>query len=499
MTEGSPAISAASLVLTASTTNARLSVPDTTALWRHGLGLTTPHTHVTLWCLLAGATAGTVAMALSGVTAGIVAAVYGTAVLWLLHRRATRRRAAQRRRAALDGVALLAGDLRAGVSATEALMAAWPLLTGKPPGPVVGWLSTPSPLTVAARSDTCPDRGPVLRRLHTAWEYAEITGAPLAEVLDRLETELRAAWRVCRTAAGHAANARMTAALLALLPIMGVLLGQLLGVAPLAVLLHTPLGTLCVLGAMALQGIGIAWSNRLTRIDQGLWEAPPGDQAAWRDHARHAWRRGVAGERRRRLSLRDPRVVTAVSGPVLGYLLGQGIGLCVGIAAAVAGMVALRHLEPATVRACRSYAAAEMPFALDLLAAGMRAGASTERAVHALGQVLDGPVGQRLSHVARQLQLGASPAEAWRELQGTPGADRLIRFVTRAGDSGAALAATCGRLADDLRADRLLAVEATARRAGVLVVLPLGLCFLPAFMLAGLVPVVIAVLDTVVR
>ena len=38
---------------------------------------------------------------------------------------------------------------------------------------------------------------------------------------------------------------------------------------------------------------------------------------------------------------------------------------------------------------------------------------------------------------------------------------------------------------------------AAARRSGVLIVLPLGLCFLPAFVLAGLVPVVVAVLGDV--
>ena len=42
-----------------------------------------------------------------------------------------------------------------------------------------------------------------------------------------------------------------------------------------------------------------------------------------------------------------------------------------------------------------------------------------------------------------------------------------------------------------------LASEAAARRAGVLIVLPLGLCFLPAFILAGLVPVLVAVLRDV--
>jgi len=55
------------------------------------------------------------------------------------------------------------------------------------------------------------------------------------------------------------------------------------------------------------------------------------------------------------------------------------------------------------------------------------------------------------------------------------------------------------RLADDLRASRSAGVEAAAARVGVLIVLPLGLCFLPAFVLAGIVPVIVAVLGDVLR
>jgi hypothetical protein len=42
-----------------------------------------------------------------------------------------------------------------------------------------------------------------------------------------------------------------------------------------------------------------------------------------------------------------------------------------------------------------------------------------------------------------------------------------------------------------------VAAASSTHRAGVLIVLPLGLCFLPAFVLAGLVPVVVAVLGDV--
>jgi pilus assembly protein TadC len=40
----------------------------------------------------------------------------------------------------------------------------------------------------------------------------------------------------------------------------------------------------------------------------------------------------------------------------------------------------------------------------------------------------------------------------------------------------------------------VVAAEAAAQRAGVLIVLPLGVCFLPAFVAVGLVPVIVAIL-----
>jgi len=52
-------------------------------------------------------------------------------------------------------------------------------------------------------------------------------------------------------------------------------------------------------------------------------------------------------------------------------------------------------------------------------------------------------------------------------------------------------------LADSERASAEDAAAAEAERAGVLVSGPLGLCFLPAFVCLGIVPVVIGLASTV--
>jgi Flp pilus assembly protein TadB len=190
-------------------------------------------------------------------------------------------------------------------------------------------------------------------------------------------------------------------------------------------------------------------------------------------------------------------LIAAVVGLAVTGLVSNWWGGPVGLAAAVATERFLARREPAQVKEERRAAAADLPLGCDLLAAALRAGAPVERAAEAVADALAGPLGERMRRTARALRLGAGPAEAWAHLAEVRGADRLIAAAVRSSASGGALAGALGRLADDLRADRAVAVEAAAQRAGVLIVLPLGLCFLPAFLLAGLVPVLIAVLGDV--
>jgi pilus assembly protein TadC len=181
----------------------------------------------------------------------------------------------------------------------------------------------------------------------------------------------------------------------------------------------------------------------------------------------------------------------------LGVLVGGAAGVIVSLLALAGGAVALRRMEPAVARRERERAVADLPITADLLAAALRAGAPPDHAAMVVGEALGGPVGIRLVRVARALRLGATPEVAWRHLAEVPGGDRLAGAATRSAERGSALTRALDHQATDLRAARVTAGEAAARRVGVLVVLPLGLCFLPAFLLAGVVPVVVAVLGDV--
>lgn len=210
---------------------------------------------------------------------------------------------------------------------------------------------------------------------------------------------------------------------------------------------------------------------------------------------RRLWR--LAGRQRPGRPRDLVRPTAGLAGVAAAVIVGGWLGLAAAVVVAVVLDRLLRRFEPAAARRQRLRETADLPLAADLLAAALRSGAPVDRATAAVADTLGGPLGERLTRVARSLRLGAEPDEAWVHLTPVAGAERLARAAVRSSASGGALAGALTRLADDLRADLAVVTEAAARRAGVLIVLPLGLCFLPAFILAGLAPVIVAVLGDV--
>jgi len=220
------------------------------------------------------------------------------------------------------------------------------------------------------------------------------------------------------------------------------------------------------------------------------------------------YRSGVARRRLRRLeltarpvALRRQRQVIRLAAVLVGLavvvLVPGWFGLGLGAIAWYLIDRAIRRLEPRDVRRARERAQSDLSYAVDLLAAVLASGAPPSLAACEVGRALGGMLGARLDSAGRSLALGAAPPDAWQALHDVPGGPRLAAAMVRGSESGAALAGSLRRLADDLRSGRLANLEAATHRAGVLVVLPLGLCFLPAFVAGGLVPVVLSMLGSV--
>ncbi|GHB49910.1 membrane protein [Streptomyces viridiviolaceus] len=186
-----------------------------------------------------------------------------------------------------------------------------------------------------------------------------------------------------------------------------------------------------------------------------------------------------------------PLVGTVCAGWVL---VGGVAGVLVGLAAA-AGLWRWHRRRSVADRTAAETVAAEaarrLPLAADLLAACIAAGAGPVLAARAVGDALGGPVGEALAHGAAEVRLGGEPGGAWRGLAAIPGAGPLARLLERAAVSGLPAAGPVARIAAQARADWARATTARARRAAVLITAPVGLCFLPAFIAVGVLPVVI--------
>jgi pilus assembly protein TadC len=131
--------------------------------------------------------------------------------------------------------------------------------------------------------------------------------------------------------------------------------------------------------------------------------------------------------------------------------------------------------------------------AFDLLAACLRAGLPLAVAARVVAPTSPGTLGAALGRVADLLALGADPATVWRRIaRDAADADiqALARLAGRSARSGTALASALAELAGRCRDGVEDAAAARAERAGVLIGGPLGLCFLPAFVCLGIVPVV---------
>ncbi|MGH3342157.1 MAG: type II secretion system F family protein [Carbonactinosporaceae bacterium] len=187
----------------------------------------------------------------------------------------------------------------------------------------------------------------------------------------------------------------------------------------------------------------------------------------------------------------SPRVAAFVGGAATALVLGGPTGVVAGAAATVLLGRWLRGLEPRSQRMRRRRLEADLPVAADLLAACLYAGSPLADAAEVTGGAVGGPLGEELQAVVTHLRLGGDPAHSWLALTRDPPLAAFGRALARAADSGAPVADAVRLLADEQRVVRRWAAEAEARRAGVRATAPLGLCFLPAFVATGVLPVIL--------
>jgi pilus assembly protein TadC len=160
----------------------------------------------------------------------------------------------------------------------------------------------------------------------------------------------------------------------------------------------------------------------------------------------------------------------------------------------LAAVVGLGWLEPAATRRRRHRLVLQTPQALELLAACLAAGSPVRSACRAVVDAFDGPVAEDLGRVNALTALGVGDAEAWRALASHPQLGAAAADLARSVESGTLLVEGLRQHAVSARRQRRAALEVAARGVGVRSVLPLMCCFIPAFVLLGVVPSVASAL-----
>ncbi|WP_093168885.1 type II secretion system F family protein [Sinosporangium album] len=105
--------------------------------------------------------------------------------------------------------------------------------------------------------------GEGLQRLAACWQASHTAGAALAPLIDQVAASLRASLRHHEELTAHLSGPRATAKLLAILPLLGILMGIGLGMSPLDFLFGGPAGFACLAAGVALNLAGLWWIHRM--------------------------------------------------------------------------------------------------------------------------------------------------------------------------------------------------------------------------------------------
>lgn len=147
--------------------------------------------------------------------------------------------------------------------------------------------------------------------------------------------------------------------------------------------------------------------------------------------------------------------------------------------------------------------AGERPFltdvadATDLVALALTAGGSVPDALESVAQVVPGAVALDLRRVSAALRWGRDMRQAW--TFASPGWAPAATALVVSSSCGAPASEVLRAAATQIREEESRRLEAAAGRAGVLLVLPLGLCFLPAFVATSVVPILLVLLAESLR
>lgn len=215
-----------------------------------------------------GCGCGLAALVLPATTV-LATALIGATLSLRYRRRRRSRRGAEEGRALEAGLDVLVGELRVGAHPIRAFDVA----ADETDGPVSVALRA-----VAARARMGADVAAGLRaaagssalpahweRLAVCWQLASDHGLAIATLMRAAQRDIVERQRFSARVTSELAGARATAVILAGLPAVGLLLGQLIGARPLDFLFSQRVGGWLLVVGVALVCGGLLWSDRITQ------------------------------------------------------------------------------------------------------------------------------------------------------------------------------------------------------------------------------------------
>ncbi|MBF4572999.1 type II secretion system F family protein [Herbiconiux sp. VKM Ac-1786] len=281
--------------------------------------------------------------------------------------------------------------------------------------------------------------------LAAAWSVATSAGAPLAHCLDDIAATLRGLAQAERDTSAALASPQATTRLVLFLPVISIAGASLLGLDTLQVLLGTPPGLVCLAGGIALTALGALWSRHLVR------RAAPIDRAP---------------------GLLLDLTAVAIAG-------GGSLPAARTLALTTIERLAPTALAPPPDRPASTQSAPAQP------TPGRPASRQPASRQPAFGQPAPGP------------SASGRPASSNQSASGQSGSEQLsvlAEVLALAERSGAPPAQLLRSEALRLRRESVARTQRRTAELGVWLMLPLGTCVLPSFLLLAVAPLLLAAL-----
>lgn len=132
----------------------------------------------------------------------------------------------------------------------------------------------------------------------------------------------------------------------------------------------------------------------------------------------------------------------------------------------------------------------EALFFLAALSGSLKSGLSLLPALATISQLLTSSLKRDINRIYSLLLLGAEPNQAWAPLYNDPQVAQLSRALASAQLEGRSLLAVVERVSTDCYERTLKRSRERVKSLSVKLALPVGLCFLPSFLIGGIGPII---------